>query len=393
MEMDDPRNEYQEFLSAIEDNASGGSFTNALIHLQYKYRVEILLDFSLVSPTRVYTSTSADAMSRKILITGATGKQGRALISSLHDSDFQLLALTRNPSSPSADSLKAHPHVELIQGDLDKPETIRKVFEDAGGKASIWGVFAVLAFPGMRVNPSGEERQGILLAELALEYQVGHFVYSSVDRSANSDDEGLILDRGVKVNIEKHVKSLGEKGLNWTILRPAACFMENFDGFAGRITYTLLRCVLKPDVKVQLMATNDIGCLAAEVFKNPQAATHKVLVVTSDILTPSEMDAAHIRATGQHMPCIPDFLGRLLLAIGSSLKEPMQDMERMHQRRLEDPNGYDAHLAEAKALLPDMTSFEEWMKQRTNANSSSSLSMWIWKLLTGRPPSESEMVR
>lgn len=39
MEMDDPRNEYQEFLSAIEDNASGGSFTNALIHLQYKYRL------------------------------------------------------------------------------------------------------------------------------------------------------------------------------------------------------------------------------------------------------------------------------------------------------------------------------------------------------------------
>ena len=110
---------------------------------------------------------------RKILITGATGKQGRALISALRpagaeaeteqpagNGSFHLLALTRDASGPSATSLKSEPHVTVVQGDLDSEESLRKVFEDAGGKDAIWGVFMVLAFPGLGVNADGEEKQG-----------------------------------------------------------------------------------------------------------------------------------------------------------------------------------------------------------------------------------------
>ena len=58
----------------------------------------------------------------------------------------------------------------------------------------------------------------------------------------------------------------------------------------------------------------------------------------------------------------------------------------MHKLRIEDPNGYDAHLAEARAIYPNMTSFEEWtrhrkdeMKRDANWNQVS-----ILKLVTGR---------
>ncbi|CAL1699637.1 unnamed protein product [Somion occarium] len=331
--------------------------------------------------------TTEGPMDRKILVTGATGKQGRALISSLRDSDFRILALTRNPSSPSALPLKSHPHVELVQGDLDKPETIRKIFEDAGGKGSIWGVFVVLAFPGLGANADGEEKQGIMMADLSLEYEVVHFVFSSVERGGETFDEDLILDRAAKVKIEKHVRSLGEKGLNWTILRPAF-FMENLDGFIGRITFTVLHCGLKPDVKIQ-MAADDIGRLAAATFQNPQSSTHKIFVVTSDILTPVEMDAAYVRATGKHIPSIPNFLGRLLLAINSATKELIKDFERVHKLRTDDPNGYDAHLTETKAFFPELTSFEQWVKQRQNAKPTTQddpnwNKVSIWKLVTGR---------
>lgn len=103
-------------------------------------------------------------MARKILITGATGNQGRALITALQSPtpEFEILALTRNASSSSAASLKAYPNVRIVEGDLDKPETIRKVFEDEGGKGGVWGVFVVLAFPGMKANPEPEERQGVV---------------------------------------------------------------------------------------------------------------------------------------------------------------------------------------------------------------------------------------
>ena len=108
-------------------------------------------------------------MARKILITGATGNQGKALIAALQSStsEFELLALTRNVSSPSAAALKAFPNIRVVEGDLDKPESVRKVFEDEGGKGGIWGVFVVLAFPGMRADYEPEAKQGIV-SEIAL---------------------------------------------------------------------------------------------------------------------------------------------------------------------------------------------------------------------------------
>ena len=104
-------------------------------------------------------------MEKKILVTGATGKQGRALIAALQPaadtpSEFQIIALTRNVASPAAVSLKSFPNVRLAQADLDKPETVKKVFEDEGGKGSIWGMYVVLAFPGLGADASGEEKQG-----------------------------------------------------------------------------------------------------------------------------------------------------------------------------------------------------------------------------------------
>ena len=81
---------------------------------------------------------------RKILITGATGQQGgaalQALIANPPPFDHQILALTRNTSSPKAQALSKHASVELISGDL---EDCPAIFSSAGGPNSIWGVFLV----------------------------------------------------------------------------------------------------------------------------------------------------------------------------------------------------------------------------------------------------------
>ena len=109
-----------------------------------------------------------------------------------------------------------------------------------------------------------------------MEYGVSAFIFSSVERGGESYDDKLTLDRAAKVKIERHVRSLGEKGLRWTyvleallesissdltscihrnrILRPAF-FMENFDGTIGNITTTVLRVGLKPTTKLQLIAS------------------------------------------------------------------------------------------------------------------------------------------
>lgn len=84
-------------------------------------------------------------MSRAILVTGATGKQGGAVIAALfaHKPSFQMLALTRDSSSASAQRLASKsPDITLVECNLDDA---RSVFETAKKATSvpIWGVFSV----------------------------------------------------------------------------------------------------------------------------------------------------------------------------------------------------------------------------------------------------------
>ena len=80
-----------------------------------------------------------------ILITGATGKQGSSLIQSLiqKNAPFQLLAVTRNMQSPSAQKLiQKFPNVKLVQGDLDNPSDLFRRAKSLSSRP-ISGVFSV----------------------------------------------------------------------------------------------------------------------------------------------------------------------------------------------------------------------------------------------------------
>lgn len=86
-------------------------------------------------------------MSKPILVSGATGKQGGSIINALlnENADFEILAVTRNSSSTSAQKLKQKSSkIKLVEGNLDDPETL---FQNAQKESSqpIWGVFSVQA--------------------------------------------------------------------------------------------------------------------------------------------------------------------------------------------------------------------------------------------------------
>lgn len=84
-------------------------------------------------------------MNRAILVTGATGKQGGAVIKALlaDKAGFRILAVTRDTNSPSAKRLAAKSSdITLVQGDLNDTEAIFKAAEQATSHP-IWGVFSV----------------------------------------------------------------------------------------------------------------------------------------------------------------------------------------------------------------------------------------------------------
>lgn len=107
---------------------------------------------------------------RNILVAGATGRQGQALIHALFsprapEEGLHIYALTRKASSPAAARLaeKYPAKLTLVEGNLEEKDSIVNVFEGARTGGGIWGVFCVLAFPGMGADASGEELQGKVL--------------------------------------------------------------------------------------------------------------------------------------------------------------------------------------------------------------------------------------
>jgi uncharacterized protein YbjT (DUF2867 family) len=170
-------------------------------------------------------------MSKVILVTGATGKQGGAVVEALLKSkQFTILAVTRSVESPSAQKLASKENVKLVGGNLDNVPAIFAAAKSVS-EEPIWGVYSVQISEGKGVTTNGEISQGKALIDESLKQGVKHFVYSSVDRGGDEkswETETPIPHFQTKHQIEWHLRSRAEaenSEMGWTILRPVA-FMD-----------------------------------------------------------------------------------------------------------------------------------------------------------------------
>ena len=272
-------------------------------------------------------------MSKTLLITGATGNQGRGVINALLASpksakDYIVLAVTRNPSSAAAKALVTKfPSVHLIQGNLDDcPAIFQRASSELSsistGNGKVWGVFSVQVPFGGRQNIESEERQGKSLVDAAIEYGVRHFVYTSVDR--RGDDPTYVPYFITKHRIEKHLKERvaivnaatanQQEHMTFTILRPTG-FMENVSHrWQNKLIISVWKTATPGNRKVQCISTNDIGHFAAESFRNPldESYRDRAIGLAGDNLSLDEINGLFRRITGAPMPAAPGFLGKVL---------------------------------------------------------------------------------
>src|SRR5947209_18170569 len=148
-----------------------------------------------------------------ILVTGATGKQGGAVLDQLQERGLSVRILTRHPEKPEARALVGR-GVDVAQGDLNDTASLTRALED------VHGVFSVQDWTA---GAEAEIRQGINLTEAANRSGVSHLVYSSV---GSADQNTGIPHFDSKFRIEEHIRSTG---IRYTIFRPVF-FMENWFG-------------------------------------------------------------------------------------------------------------------------------------------------------------------
>lgn len=210
-----------------------------------------------------------------ILVTGATGRQGGAVIRNLADKDWDLRALTRNPDSDSAIALKES-GVTVFKGDMNDPESLKEPLNGA------YGVFSVQNF--WEAGKEGEISLGKAIATAAKEANVEHFVYTSV---ASADKNTGIVHFDSKFTIEEFIRSID---LPYTIVRPVF-FMENFFMMKEQIDQGNIMNAILPEVSLQMVASNDIGRIVAKVFADSDKYLGTAVDVAGDSLTMPEAAA------------------------------------------------------------------------------------------------------
>ena len=234
---------------------------------------------------------------KTILVTGATGKQGGALIDALAGKGFRLLAMTRHPDGDAAQKLRAS-SVDVVAGDLDDAASLGRAV------AGVWGVFAVQNT--WEAGVEREEAQGKRLAHVAKDAGVQHYVYASV---GSADRHTGIPHFDNKARVEETVRSLNFP--SYAIYRPVF-FMENLTS-PWFLNGDTISSALDPSTVLQMIAATDIGKYAARLFIDAERLDGREIDIAGDART---------------LPETADVLGR---AFGRPIKYvqiPLEDVRR-----------------------------------------------------------------
>ncbi|RJL33418.1 NmrA/HSCARG family protein [Bailinhaonella thermotolerans] len=218
-----------------------------------------------------------------IAVFGATGRQGGAVARELLRRGRRVRAIVRDPGR--ARDL-AELGAEVVRGDMDDTASLDAAL------AGAHGVYSVQTFSGPD-GTAGEERQGAAVAEAAARAGVGHFVYASVGGAERGTG---IPHFESKWRIERRV---GELGLPATVLRPAF-FAENFAFMGPRWAGDELEIALAldPGKPLQVIATSDLGVIAADVFADPETYLGRRIEIAAESLTGEEIADSFARAAG-----------------------------------------------------------------------------------------------
>jgi uncharacterized protein YbjT (DUF2867 family) len=275
--------------------------------------------------------------SKTILVTGATGKQGGAVLRHARQANFTVRAFTRDPNAPNARGLVGR-GTEVVGGNLNDPSSISRALDGA------WGVFSVQALSDDGVE--GEVRQGINVADAAKRSRISHLVYSSV---ASADRHTGIPHFESKFRIEEHIRGTG---LSWTIIRPVF-FMENWLGMRDSIEAGEIALPLEPSVRMNLVAVDDIGGFATLAFLHPGKWQGKVMEIAGDELTLEELAARFGAMIGREV--------RYRQVPWDEFEQKAGREMTLMYRWFQD-HGYQVSIPDARREYPALTSFEKWLR-------------------------------
>jgi uncharacterized protein YbjT (DUF2867 family) len=214
-----------------------------------------------------------------IAVIGATGQQGGAVVRALQaGSQFKVRALSRNPDK--------HRELaeEVVEADLDRPETLKAAFEGAHG------AFLVTNFWEEGTN---EVKQATAAVRAAKDAGVNHFIWSTLpDVEAISGGKFDVPHFTGKARIDRIVKEAGFVNHTFVIapfyyqgLVGALAPQKQADGTTGWALPLdpAVRCLHMGDI-------TELGNIVAGAFAHPDQAGHgEYLPLVGDFMSFNEI--------------------------------------------------------------------------------------------------------
>jgi uncharacterized protein YbjT (DUF2867 family) len=214
-----------------------------------------------------------------IAVIGATGQQGGGVVRALQArGQFKVRALTRDPDK--------HRELaeEVVEADLDKPETLKAAFEGAHG------VFLVTT---SSLEGTDELKQGTAAAKAASDAGVKHVVWSTLpDVEAISSGRFNVPHFTNKAKVDRIVRDAGFANHTFVI---APFFYQNLAGAMapqrqadGSMGWALpldpsVRCIHMGDIR-------ELGTIVAGAFAHPDQAGHgEYLPLVGDFMSFNEI--------------------------------------------------------------------------------------------------------
>jgi uncharacterized protein YbjT (DUF2867 family) len=282
----------------------------------------------------------------RVLVCGATGRQGGAVSRALLAHGFEVLALTRSPQTVAAREL-GRLGARVVVGDLSQAASLPPIMK------GVEAVFSVQNYWERGVGAEGELRQAENLLAAAEANGVRHVVQSIMARARTFDG---ITHFESKQRIAERLR-IGT--IPYTTLG-TVWFMDNIldPKMGGSLNIPILAGSLASRVSFPMLATADIGKACVKILQSPSAHAGKHFDLIGDRLTVAEMKQVYARVTGRRAKWY-----RMPRWVMRWINKEFAEQLAWHNRV-----DFDGQPDQLREWLGESVTFEKFLRQHQNIN-------------------------
>jgi uncharacterized protein YbjT (DUF2867 family) len=311
----------------------GGFEGKLLIAISILMILSIGLMAVFSTPPEALPEAEVKNRQRLILVGGATGQQGGAVVDELLARGYTVRGMSRKPDGKKAQRA-ATKGIEIVRGDYGDPESLREAMQ---------GVDSVFFYTAFSPN---ELQQGNNVLEAARAANVKHLIYSL----GAAADPVNGMEGAMAGQVEMRIR---DSGIPFTVLRPVA-FMENYRRQQKRIAKTGIVDSRAPERIATMIAVRDIGFFVGEAFDHPDQWVGQAVNISGDEMSMAELAATFSVVMGREVPynrlSLEQFLTRL--------PKPLRPLFRWY-----DEVGYVADTAIWRARYPNLMTLESYLRE------------------------------